>query len=99
MYQFRREPVEEAQPLFRKAIELAPEFAAPHAALPFRYGVRHTFGWGLVTSEEKSELIALADRAVDLDNDDANVLVHAGFPERTSLCTRPARLYPCPLHW
>jgi TolB-like protein/class 3 adenylate cyclase/Tfp pilus assembly protein PilF len=79
MYQFKKEALEEAQPLFRKAFEFDPEFAAPYAALSFSYGVRHTYGWGLITQEEKSELIAFANRALDLDNEDASVLTQAGY--------------------
>src|SRR5260370_17853960 len=79
MYQFKREALEEAYILFEKAIELDPEFASPYAAAAFRYGVRQTFGWGIVSVQEKTELIALAQHAVELDKDDAIVLTYAGY--------------------
>jgi len=79
MYQFKREALEEASLLFQKAIELDPEFASPYAAAAFRYAVRQTFGWGIVNSQEKKEMIALAQRAVELDKDDAMVLTYSGY--------------------
>lgn len=79
MYQFKRESLDEASLLFQRAIELDTEFASPYAAAAFRYGARQTFGWGLVSAQEKAELIALARRAVELDKDDAIVLTYAGY--------------------
>jgi adenylate cyclase len=77
LYQFKKEAMQEAGRLFKKAIELDPEFAAPYAAAAWRYVGRQAFGWGPITSEEMSEVVALAHRAVELDNDDATVLSQA----------------------
>jgi len=79
MYQFKREAVEEAEPLLRKAIELDRDFAAPYAVAAFRYGVRQTFGWGAVTANEKSMVVGLGHRAIELAADDAFVLTYAGY--------------------
>jgi adenylate cyclase len=79
LYQFKQAPLEEARPFFQKSIEIDPHFAAPYAASAFRYGVRQTFGWGVITSEERTEVVQLCRRAVELENDDATVLSYAGF--------------------
>jgi TolB-like protein/class 3 adenylate cyclase/Tfp pilus assembly protein PilF len=78
-HQFKKEPLEEARSLYRKAIELDPDFASPYAADAFCVATRQTFGWGLVDAVETAELVSFARRAAELDKDDALVLTYAGF--------------------
>ncbi|WP_029352982.1 winged helix-turn-helix domain-containing tetratricopeptide repeat protein [Bosea sp. 117] len=73
-----RESVEEALPLFRKAIELDGEFAPPYAMAAWGYFWRKVNGWTTDPVQETAEGIALARRAVELGRDDAVVLARAG---------------------
>jgi TolB-like protein/class 3 adenylate cyclase len=79
MYLFKKEALEEALPLFHKAIESDPEFASPYAAAAFWYVVRQTFGWNTNRDQDAIDSVALARRALELENDDAIVLTFAGF--------------------
>lgn len=73
-----RQSVEEALPLFRKAIELDAEFAPPYAMAAWCYFWRQVNGWTIDPVQEKAEGVALARRAVELGRDDAVVLARAG---------------------
>jgi TolB-like protein/class 3 adenylate cyclase len=79
MYEFSRESLEEAIRRFDHAMELDPLFAAPCAAEAFTYAARPTFGWGMVTDDERTRVNALARRAAELDKDDAVALTYAGY--------------------
>lgn len=73
-----RESVEEALPLFRKAIELDGEFAPPYAMAAWGYFWRKVNGWTIDPVQETAEGVALARRGVELGRDDAVVLARAG---------------------
>ncbi|MDR6955776.1 TolB-like protein [Ancylobacter sp. 3268] len=73
-----RESVEEALPLFRKAIGLDAEFAPPYAMAAWAYFWRKINGWMTDPALETAEGIVLARRAVELGRDDAVVLARAG---------------------
>jgi adenylate cyclase len=79
MYQFRKETFEEALPLFNRAMEADPEFASPYAAAAFWYALRQTFGWTTDRDQSSLNSLALARRALELEDDDAIVLTYAGF--------------------
>lgn len=73
-----KESVEEALPLFRKAIELDAEFAPPKAMAAWSYFWRKINGWTADPALETVEGLALARDAVELGRDDAVVLARAG---------------------
>lgn len=73
-----RQSIEEALPLFYKAIELDAEFAPPKAMAAWGYFWRKINGWTSDPVQETAEGIALARRAVELGRDDAVVLARAG---------------------
>ena len=78
LHQGGRESVEEALPLFRRAIELDAEFAPPKAMAAWGYFWRKINGWATDPALETAEGIALARNAVELGRDDAVVLARAG---------------------
>lgn len=73
-----RETVEEALPLFRRAIELDAEFAPPKAMAAWGYFWRRINGWATDPAQEAAEGTALARDAIELGRDDAVVLARAG---------------------
>jgi TolB-like protein/class 3 adenylate cyclase len=79
MYQFKKESLQQAIELFQTAIAIDNQYASPYAAEAFTYAVRQTFGWGLATAEEKVRVRTLANRASELDKDDAVSLTYAGY--------------------
>lgn len=79
MYRFKKETFEEAPPLFHRAVETDPEFAAPYAAAAFWYALGQTFGWSTHRDQDSLASLALARRALELEDEDAIVLTHAGF--------------------
>jgi tetratricopeptide (TPR) repeat protein len=79
MLLFKKDALEEALPLFQMAIKADPEFASPYAAAAFWYALRQTFGWNTNRDQDAIDSVALARRALELENDDATVLTFAGF--------------------
>ena len=73
-----REAVEEALPLFKRCIELDPDFAAGHAMAAWSYFWRRVNGWTEDSVLETSEGERLARRAVELGRDDAVALTRGG---------------------
>lgn len=73
-----RQSLDEALPLFRKAIELDAEFAPPYAMTAWCHFWRKVNGWTIDPVQETAEGVALARRAVELGRDDAVVLARAG---------------------
>ena len=67
-----------AQQLFRKAIELDPEFASAHAMVAWCYVWRNLNGWMIDRAEEIAEAARLARRAVELGPDDPVALTRGG---------------------
>ena len=73
-----REAMREALPLFRRSIDLDPEFAAAHAMAAWCYFWRRVNGWATDGTQETREGARLARRAVELGRDDAVALTRAG---------------------
>jgi tetratricopeptide (TPR) repeat protein len=73
-----REAVDEALPLFHKAIELDPGYASAHGMAAWAYFWRKVNGWMTDRSLEVAEGIRLARRAVELGRDDAVALTRGG---------------------
>jgi adenylate cyclase len=77
-YLWTMKGADEARPLFHRAIELDPGFAAAHAMAA--HLCSHAKAWGVAIDRAKmAETAALARRAVDLSPDDAFVLCLAGW--------------------
>ncbi len=74
-----RESTSEALRLFRKAIELDPEFASAYAMAAFCYSQHKAFGWVSNRSQDIAEATSLARRAVELTRDDALAISRAGM--------------------
>ncbi len=73
-----RQSIDDAIPLFRKAIELDDEFAAAHAMAAWCYFWRKVNGWMSDRLRELVEGTRLARRAIELGRDDAVALTRAG---------------------
>jgi TolB-like protein/Tfp pilus assembly protein PilF len=73
-----REAIDEALPLFYKAIELDPEYASAHAMAAWCYFWRKINGWMTDRAQEIAEGVRLARLAVDLGKDDAVALTRGG---------------------
>jgi len=68
------ETTDQALELFRKAIGLDPEFALAHIRAAACLFMRPQYGGRLLTGEERSEAVQLANRAMALSGDDEFVL-------------------------
>jgi TolB-like protein len=77
-YQWTSEATSEALRHYYKAIELDPKFALAHALATTSYGWRKTNGWVTDTASEIAETKRLAERAIQLGQDDAQVLCWSG---------------------
>ncbi|MCY1409184.1 putative PEP-CTERM system TPR-repeat lipoprotein [compost metagenome] len=73
-----REAIEEALPLFYKAIELDPEFASAYGMAAWCYFWRKVNGWMADRAQEIAEGARLARLAVELGQDDAVALTRGG---------------------
>jgi tetratricopeptide (TPR) repeat protein len=73
-----REAVDEALPLFYKAIELDPGFASAYAMAAWCHFWRKVNGWMADRPRELAEGARLARRAVELGKDDAVALARSG---------------------
>jgi TolB-like protein len=73
-----REAIEEALSLFKRSIELDPEFAAAHAMAAWSYFWRKVNGWTENRALETAEGERLARLAVELGRDDAVALTRGG---------------------
>ena len=72
------EAIEEGLTLFRRSIELDPDFAAAHAMAAWSYFWRKVNGWTKDRAREVAEGERLARRAVELGRDDAVALTRSG---------------------
>jgi TolB-like protein/class 3 adenylate cyclase len=59
--------IEEGEALFRRVIELDPEFAGGYAGLSFNYSVKARFGFGTSRSEDTRRSLELANQAIGVD--------------------------------
>jgi TolB-like protein len=78
MHRGTQEAIDEALSLFRRSIELDPEFAAAHAMAAWSYFWRKINGWAKDRAREIAEGERLARRAVELGRDDAVALTRGG---------------------
>jgi TolB-like protein/class 3 adenylate cyclase len=78
LYQQSREANIEALGLAKIAISLDPNYALAHAFAANIFGQRKAFGWTVDTAQDRSEARQFAERALQLDKDDALVLSFAG---------------------
>jgi TolB-like protein/tetratricopeptide (TPR) repeat protein len=78
LHQGAREAIDEALPLFYRAIEFDPEFPSAYAMAAWCHMWRKIHGWMTDRSREVAEGARLARRAVDLGRDDAVALARSG---------------------
>lgn len=78
LHQGTREAINEALPLFNKAIQLDPDFASAYAMAAWCHFWRKVNGWMTDRSQEVAEGARLARRAVELGKDDAVALTRGG---------------------
>jgi adenylate cyclase len=78
VHRWARKDIDEALPLFFKAIELDPNFASAHGMAAWCYVLRKANSWMLDRQREIEETERLAVRAVELGKDDAVALARAG---------------------
>lgn len=74
-----RQACEEALRLFRKAIELDPNFASAYSFAAVSYTWAKTNGWSSITPNDIAEVRKLAQRAVELGKDDVIALAASGY--------------------
>jgi TolB-like protein/Tfp pilus assembly protein PilF len=73
-----REAIDEALPLFYKAIALDPDYASAHAMAAWCYFWRKVNGWMTDRKHDIAEGVRLARLAVELGKDDAVALTRGG---------------------
>jgi TolB-like protein len=73
-----RDDVNDALPLFYKAIHLDPDFASAYGMAAWCYFWRKVNGWMTDRSQEVAEGTRLARRAIELGKDDAVALTRSG---------------------
>jgi TolB-like protein len=74
-----RQANEEALRLFNSAIELDPDFASAYGRAAHCYAIARANGWISVTPNEIAEVTRLAQRAVELGEDDPIALAAGGW--------------------
>ena len=74
LYRFSREGSQEALALLEKAIALDPDFALAYATEAVCYFIRRNFSWSVDPAHEAAEAERTAQRAMDLDSSNAQVL-------------------------
>lgn len=78
LHQGTRETIDQALPLFEKAIEFDPDFASAYAMAAWCHCWRKINGWMTDRARETAEGIRLARRAVELGKGDAVALTRSG---------------------
>jgi tetratricopeptide (TPR) repeat protein len=79
IYRFTREANLHVLELTLAANKLDPEFALSNALAAYSLSQRKAFGWSTDLAQESLETRRLAERALELDRDDARVLAMAGM--------------------
>ena len=74
-----RQANDEALRLFKRAIELDPDFASAYGRAAHCYAIARANGWISATPNEIAEVTRLAQRAVELGEDDAIALATGGW--------------------
>ena len=77
IYQWTREESGEALRMSKLAVSLDPAFAVAYASAANIFGQKKAFGWIEDAASERAESRHLAERAMQLDQDDPLVLAHA----------------------
>jgi TolB-like protein len=77
-HQGTRQAIDEALPLFQKAIELDPDFASAYAMAAWCHFWRKVNGWMSDRVHEINKGIYMAERAIQLGRDDAVALTRGG---------------------
>lgn len=77
IYQWTREGADEALRMSGLAISIDPAFAVAYASGANIFGQKKGFGWVADVAKERAESRRLAERAMQLDQDDPLVLAHA----------------------
>jgi TolB-like protein len=78
-YQFARQANDDALRLFNSAIELDPDFSAAYGRATSCYVYAKANSWISITPSEMAEVTRLAQRAIELGNDDASALATGGY--------------------
>ena len=78
LHQGTREAIDEALPLFLKAMELDPDFASAYGMAAWCHFWRKINGWMTDRAQETAEGARLARRAIELGKDDAVALTRSG---------------------
>lgn len=78
VHQGTREAIDEALPLFYKAIQLDPEYASAYGMAAWCHFWRKVNGWMADHLQEVAEGVRLVRRAVELGKDDAVALTRSG---------------------
>jgi adenylate cyclase len=78
-YRNTKEDSAEALALARKAVALDPDFALGHAMIAVSIDQRISFGWVVDAAGEREEAEHAVRRALELDSQDARVLVFCGI--------------------
>jgi TolB-like protein/Tfp pilus assembly protein PilF len=78
LHQGTRETIDQALPLFHKAMEIDPDFASAYAMAAWCHCMRKINRWMTDRPREMAEGVRLARRAVELDKSDAVALTRSG---------------------
>src|SRR5262249_60953734 len=79
LYQWTLEGTNEALRLFRRTVELDPDFGPAYGMAALCYVWRKVNGWMTDQAQESAEAGRLARRALDLGQDDAVALTFGGY--------------------
>ena len=79
-YRYSREANLELLELTQRANAIDPDFALSYALAAASYAARKAFGWSTDLAAEVAEVRRLSAKAIELGNDNARVLMLAGFP-------------------
>lgn len=78
LHQGTKDGIDQALPLFHKAMEIDPDFSSAYAMAAWCHCWRKINGWMTDRLREMAEGVRLARRAVELDKGDAVVLTRSG---------------------
>lgn len=78
VYRLKREQFDGAQAMFARAMQLDPQYAAPHAYSALWYAVRLGQGWSADEAADRALVKSYAEAAVDRDPLDASSLALCG---------------------
>jgi adenylate cyclase len=79
-YRFTREANLEILELTQRANRIDSDFALSYALAAYSYSQRKAFGWSIDPAADIAETRRLSAKAIELEKDDARVLMWSGFP-------------------